>query len=150
MSDDDGFGNAQQGSTSIELKVETLEEFTFGLVEAGDIEEGFGQFQDHVAGKTFADHDICFIEQEVAAFDITDKMDLVVLFQEGISGLGENIALTFFFPDVEQSDAGVFDAQDVLCIEGTQDRKLIEIFGFTVSIETNVQQDAGVCRSLWE
>src|ERR1700722_18554935 len=112
MADNDGFDDAQQGSATIVFKVKEIKEFAFGPMPLRDIKKRLGELQDDIAGETFANHYIGFVQQQVPAFDIPDEADVPILLQQRISRLGENIPLPLFFADIQQPDTGTGDAED--------------------------------------
>jgi hypothetical protein len=142
MADDDGFRYPEQGCAAVVFEVEAIEVFAFRFMPSGNVKEGFGQFEDDIAGKPFADGDVGFIEQDIPAFDVAHEMDMAILFQQGISRLGQDISLPFFLADIQETYAGLLDAQDMFRIQGAQDGKLIQVLRLAVGVQPDVEQYA--------
>ena len=54
--------------------------------------------------------------QEIAAFYVADKIDVRIFLQQGVCRLGEDVSLTFFFADIQESHPRLVDAEDMLRI----------------------------------
>ena len=77
MTDDHRLCNTQHRCATIIFKIETVEIFVFKILPFADLIKRFGKFQDHIAYKTFANHHISHVEQNVATFNVADKMNVL-------------------------------------------------------------------------
>ncbi len=150
MTDDHRFGYPKHRRTAIQFEVEAVEVLVFDAFAMGDVVDRFSHFQDHITGKAFANHHVGFIFQHIPAFHIAGKVDLGVVLQQGIGALRQEVTLTFFFTNIQQSYPGIVNAQDMLCIEGTQDGKLVQVSPVYSRRSGQHPATNQFCRFLWE
>ena len=103
-----------------------------------ELEDGAGQsfteFEDDVADEAVADDYVNDASGYVAPFDVADEVECLGVLQQRVCREDLVVALCFFFTDVEEADAGFFDAEDVFGVYGAHDGALEEVLGFGVGV----------------
>ena len=95
---------------------------------------------DLVARKPVGDDDVEACGHDIAPLGVAREVGNLFL-HKGESLLRELGAFGVFFAYVEQSDARVFNANDLLCINGGHLGELHEIFGLAISIRPDIRHN---------
>src|SRR5450631_3624944 len=127
MADDNRLVNTQHRGAAIIFEIETVEVFILNFLTIYDSVQGFCKFQDHISCKAFTYEHVCMIQENVPSFYIANKFDLIICFQQWISGLRQYISFPFFFANIDQAHTWVFYSEDILRIQGSQSCKLVQV-----------------------
>ena len=127
MTNDGGSVNSQQQGPSvfvvIILFVDVLHDFfelqgqppmAFQFVLDGPedhVDQALGRFQDDIADKSFADHNVVIALENVTAFEVSGKIDACVGLQKGPGFFDQFISLGVLFANVHQSYTGILDSE---------------------------------------
>src|SRR5689334_15356200 len=108
----------------------------------------FRRFQRYVANKTVGHDHVNSPAINIAAFNITQKVDGEPL--EEIERLAcEFVAFAFFFADGKQSHSRSFDAKHAAEVNVAHHRELFEIVRLAVDICSDVEQRANGTDRSW-
>ena len=84
MTDDHRLGHSQYRGATIVFKIEPVKVLMFDFLTTADIVQRFGQFEDDVSSEAFANHHVSFITENIAAFNVTNKIDMAILLKQGM------------------------------------------------------------------
>ena len=102
--------------------------------------EAFGRFQNNVADKTVADHDVHVVLEQVVTLDVADEIQ-IQLFAELEGFECEFVALGILRADAQDADARVFPSEHFARIDIAHDGELREVERLAFDIGAGVQQD---------
>lgn len=115
-------------------------DFAFDHLEDG-VGEGFGGFEEDIAGEAVGDDDVGGFVPEVMAFDIADEVEAGGFAQEFAGFLDEGVAFVLFGAVGHEANGGVGAAEDVAGVGGAHDGVLEEVEGLAIGIGAGVDED---------
>src|SRR5437868_13896384 len=80
MTYDNRLGYPKNGYAAILFEVEAIKMFVVDVAVLNDVVNTFSKFENYIAGETLANKYIGFCGEDIAAFNIADKIDLLVFF----------------------------------------------------------------------
>ena len=124
----------------------------FGLDPGGqfvlqDVHEShshaLGIFQNDIARKTVADHDVRRRSRQVPGLHVADKVQ-IALGKQFVGRLGDGVALAGFRTDVDEPHRRGFGAHDIVHVHTAHHREFHQVGGFALGIGAGVHQEHGL------
>src|SRR5690606_35230177 len=104
--------------------------FIIDVATLYQIVNAFREFEYNISGEPVANANISLVHQNIAAFYVANKIEQRIFFKQWVCALREQVALSFFLTNVHQTCTGLIYFEDVACKKGTENGKLIQVFGF--------------------
>src|SRR5690606_19394442 len=100
------FRNTQNRCSAMMFKIKPFQKLMLNSLCFGNVIEGFSHFKHNISCKAITDKNIGFINENIAAFSITNKMNRFIFFKQRKGSLGQNISFFFFFSDIDKGNPG--------------------------------------------
>src|SRR5215207_326276 len=84
--------------------------------------------------------------EDLLAFHVPNEIKFSIC-QKRVSPFDQLAPFSRLFAVRDQTNPGILDAANLLCVDTSHDGKLQQIFGFTVGIGADIHYTADTCRS---